>query len=204
MKKVDLNVNKRVVTGKNQTVKLFKEDKVPGILYNKDEANTRLKIDISDISTLINKNGQNIVVELKFDNQSVPAIIKEVQRDPVTKKIVHIDFQPISLHEIIHAEIPIHVVNGNSIEKNGWIINKQLSAVEVEGEAERIPQSVKVDVAKLSIGDVVKVEDIEMVEEISILTDKNSMVLTVKEFKNEPADVVIEPTEEDVAENKEH
>ena len=58
------------------------------------------------------------------------------------------------LHEIIHAEVPILIMNGERIEKNGWIINRQTSQIEVEGEVEKIPQHISIDASKLKLGDV--------------------------------------------------
>ncbi len=196
MKKVDLNVDIRSKAGKNQAYKLQKEEMVPAVLYGRDKKdNTLLKIDSKSLSSLVSKNGENVVVELKLGDDTVPAIIKEVQRDPVDRSIMHIDFQPITLHEIIHAEVPVLIVNGNIVEKNGWVINKQIGSVEVEGEVENIPQSIKLDVSKLRIGDVVKVSDIEVAQELSILTDKENVILSIKAFKEEPINLEFERTE---------
>ncbi|MFZ5352450.1 MAG: 50S ribosomal protein L25 [Bacillota bacterium] len=196
MRKVDLNVNIRNSSGNRQTVKLRREDKIPAVLYGKNGSdNTLLKINFKDISNLVAKNGENVVVELHFGSESVPAVIKEVQRSPVDRNIIHVDFQPVTLHEVIHAEVPIVIVNGSRVEKNGWVINKQIGAVEVEGEVENIPQSIKLDVSKLRIGDVLKVSDLEVAQELSILTEKDNVVLSIRAFKEEPLDLEFDRTE---------
>lgn len=195
MKKVDLAANIRTQSGNKQARKLRKESMIPAVLYDKDKKGKLLKIDAKEISNMIEKNGENVVVKLKIDGSEIPAVIKEVQRDPVYKNLVHIDFQPVSLHEVIHAELPILLVNGERVEKNGWVIHKQMLQVEVEGEVEKIPANVTIDASKYKVGDVLRVSDIEISEEISIVNDGSEVVFSIKSFKEEPVDLVFDRTE---------
>jgi large subunit ribosomal protein L25 len=198
MKTVSLNANIREQAGNKQGRKLRREAMIPGVLYSKGSQGRLLKLDYSEINTTIEKYGDHVVVQLKVGNEDVPAIIKEVQRDPVSHKIVHIDFQPVSLHEVIHAEVPIVVINGDRVEKNGWLINRQLGQIEVEGEVESIPRSINIDASKLNLGDVLKVADLEISEELSILTAPEDVILSVKQFKEEPIDLIFPRTEPEI------
>lgn len=195
MKTVSLNANIREQAGNKQGRKLRREDMVPGVLYSKGSQGRLLKLDYSEMNATIEKYGDRVIVQLKVGAEEVPAIIKEVQRDPVSHKIIHLDFQPVSLHEVIHAEVPIIVINGDRAEKNGWLINRQLGQVEVEGEVENIPRSINIDAAKLKIGDVLKVADLEISQELSILNSAEDVVLSVKQFKEEPIDLIFPRTE---------
>ncbi len=195
MKHISLNANIRAEAGNKQVRKLQKESMIPGILYGKNSQGRLLKLDYQEISNAIEKHGDKVVVQLSIENQEVPAIIKEVQRDPVSHKIVHIDFQPVSLHEVIHAEVPIVIINGERAEKQGWIINRQLGQLEVQGDVESIPRSITIDAAKLNLGDVLKVADLEISKELSILSAPGDVVLSVKQFKEEPVDLIFPRTE---------
>jgi large subunit ribosomal protein L25 len=204
MRRIDLNVNIRDYAGHKQTRKLKREEMIPAVLYGIEaKQNTLLKVNIKEISTMLEKNGENVVAELRLGNETIPAIIKEVQRNPVNRGIMHVDFQPISLHEVIHAAVPVVIINGNRVEKNGWVINKQLTTVEVEGEADRIPQTIRLDVSSLRIGDIIKVADIEVAEELSIVTDKDNVVLSVRAFKEEPLNLEFDRVEPELVKDPE-
>lgn len=196
MKTISLNANIREQAGNKQGRKLKKEAMIPAVLYSKGGNGKLLKLDYKEISSTIDKYGSKVIIQLKVENDEIPTIIKEIQRNPINHRIEHIDFQPVSLHEVIHAEVPIVILNGESAEKNGWIINRQLGQVELEGEVESIPRGITIDVSKLKIGDVLRVTDLEISSELSILSNLDDIVLAVKPFKEEPIDLIfplIEP-----------
>jgi large subunit ribosomal protein L25 len=190
MKTIGLNANIREEAGNKQGRKLKREAMIPAVLYSKGDNSKLLKLDYVEINSAIEKYGSKVIIQLKVENNEIPAIIKEVQRNAVTRRIEHIDFQPVSLHEVIHADVPIVILNGDRAEKNGWIINRQLGQVELEGEVESIPRSITIDAAKLKIGDVLKVADLEISSELSILSNTEDIVLAVKQLKEEPIDLI--------------
>ncbi len=183
MKKIDLNADIRGSSGKGESRRLRKNNYVPAILYNNVDGGTLLKVDANELNTIISKNGEHVIVKLNVKGKETPAVIREIQRDPVFNSLIHIDFMPVLLHEIIHAEIPIMVLNGEAIEKNGWVINRQIGMIEVEGEVEKIPSSITLDVSKYKSGDVLKVADLEISKEISIVSDYNDVILSIIQSK---------------------
>jgi large subunit ribosomal protein L25 len=195
MKTIGLNANIREEAGNKQGRKLKREAMIPAVLYSKGDNSKLLKLDYVEINSAIEKYGSKVIIQLKVENDEIPAIIKEVQRNAVTRRIEHIDFQPVSLHEVIHADVPIIILNGDRVEKNGWIINRQLGQVELEGEVESIPRSITIDAAKLKIGDVLKVADLEISSELSILSNTEDIVLAIKQLKEEPIDLIFPITE---------
>jgi len=195
MKNVVLNADTRERAGSKQSRKLKKENKIPAVLYGKESGNRLLKLDEREVNNLIAKHGENIVVMIYVNGEEIPAIIKEVQREPLGNRLVHIDFQPVSLHEVIHAEVPILVINGERVEKSGWVISKQLGEIEVEGEVEKIPASIVVDASKIKKGGVLRVADLEISEELSIINSGDEVVLSLLQSKSEPVDLVFDRVE---------
>ncbi|MGE5631005.1 MAG: 50S ribosomal protein L25 [Caulobacteraceae bacterium] len=189
MRNVDLSASIRNESGNKQSKKLGREHKIPAILYEKETNGRLLKIDEKEINNVLSKNGENVVVKLKLGSDEVAAIIKEVQRDPVNNRLIHVDFQPVALHEIIHAEIPVLVINGERVERNGWVINKQMNGIEVEGEVEKIPPSIIVDASKTKIGEVFRVSDIEISEELSIVNSGEEVVLSILQAREQPVNL---------------
>ena len=199
MKNVELSVNNRTGSGNKQTRKLRKENCIPAILYEKGSQGRLLKVDESELSSIIAKSGENVIVHLRIDGKDIPAVIKEVQRDHLHKHLIHVDFQPVTLHEIIHAEVPILVVNGERVEKNGWVINKQMTELELEGEVEKIPPSIIVDASKYSVGQVLRVADLEISKELSIVNEKNEVIFSILPTKDEPINLVFDRVEPELA-----
>lgn len=201
MKTISLNANIREQSGNKQGRKLRREAMIPAVLYSKGGQSKLLKLDYTEINSAIEKYGNRVVLQLKLENDEIPAIIKEVQRNPINHMITHVDFQPVSMHEVIHAEVPIIILNGDRAEKNGFLINRQLAQVQLEGEVENIPRSITIDAAKLKIGDVLRVADLEISTELSILSDTDDIVLAVKQLKEEPIDLIFPMTEPELIQN---
>ena len=86
-----VNVEKRVAAGKGALTKLKKEGMVPGILYGKGE-NIPVSLNNHEIKTIIDKNGEDVFFDLNLNGKQIKSKIKEMQRDPLTREIKHIDF----------------------------------------------------------------------------------------------------------------
>jgi large subunit ribosomal protein L25 len=195
MKNVELSVNDRTGSGNKQTRKLRKENCIPAILYEKGTKSKLLKVNERELSSVIAKNGENVIVKLRVDGTEIPAVIKEIQKDHLQQHMIHVDFQPVTLHEIIHAEVPILVVNGERVEKNGWVINKQMTELELEGEVEKIPPAITVDASKYKVGQVLRVADIEISKELSVVNEMNEVIFSILPTRDEPIDLVFDRVE---------
>ena len=204
MKNVELNANNRTGFGNKQTRKLRKENCIPAILYEKGTKGRLLKVDEKELSNIIAKNGENVIVHLRVDGKDIPAVIKEVQRDHLHQHLIHVDFQPVTLHEIIHAEVPILVINGERVERNGGVINKQMTELKIEGEVEKIPPAITVDASKFTVGQVLRVADLEISKELSIVNEKNEVILSILPTKEEPVNLVFDRVEPELVTTEKH
>lgn len=204
MKDVELSVNNRSGSGNKQTRKLRKENCIPAILYEKGTKGRLLKVNESELNSIIAKNGENVMVKLRVDGSEIPAVIKEIQRDHLQQHLIHVDFQPVTLHEIIHAEVPILVVNGERVERNGWVINKQMTELELEGEVEKIPPVITVDASKYKVGQVLRVADLEISKELSIVNEKNEVIFSILPTRDEPINLVFDRVEPELVTTEKH
>ena len=107
MKQVVLEAELRDVS-KNLNV-LRSSGKVPAVFYGKKEQPIAISVDAKKFMSIVEKEGANVIIELKFKDSSKPAIVKELQRHILTQAPNHIDFQSISLTEKIEILVPIHV-----------------------------------------------------------------------------------------------
>ncbi len=169
MAKADLHVEYREKTGHYTAKSLRRSGKVPAIFYAHGKDSVPLIIDEKELSHLLHSE-VNVLNVIFPDGKTEKSILREVQRDVVTDRAIHIDIMGIKLTEKIRISIPI-VLTGTPIGvKEGGILEHLLREVEVEGLPLEIPEHIEVDVSDLKIGDVIKLEDIS-VDKIKFITE---------------------------------
>src|SRR6185437_16107496 len=86
-----------------------KQGRVPGVAYG-DGAPTALSVDERKLMAILkSERGRNALINLKLDGGSHPVLLKEIQRDPITRIVRHVDFHRISLKDKIETAVPVHV-----------------------------------------------------------------------------------------------
>ncbi|SCX81021.1 50S ribosomal protein L25 [Alkaliphilus peptidifermentans] len=166
-------------SGKNDSHHVREEGYIPSVIYSKGMNTLPVKINRREVETLIRNNGENSLVILNIGGVNYTTIIKEVQTDPLTRKIIHMDFQKVSEDQRINVKIPI-VLNGKHfVEKGGAIMQQQIKDIEVECTAGRIPKRLEYDVSSFKPGDILRVSDMEVSEEFHITQDPQSIIVSV-------------------------
>jgi len=90
----DINVEKREVAGKSSVRKLKREGMVPGIIYNSHE-NIPISLDEYQMNGIFTRYGDDVLLNINYDGKAITARVKEVQRNPVSRNIQHIDLMPV-------------------------------------------------------------------------------------------------------------
>jgi large subunit ribosomal protein L25 len=179
------------------TVKtLRKEGKIPAIFYAQGEDSIPISVETKTIQQLLNHE-VNILNVIFPDGKTRKSIIRDIQRDPLTDTIIHMDFLGIKLTQKIRITIPI-VLKGTPVGvKDGGILEHLLREVEVEGLPLDIPEHIEVDVSALNIGNNIRLQDIHS-DKFVFATEINHAVANVihpKVMKLEE-EMVEEPVEE--------
>jgi large subunit ribosomal protein L25 len=180
---VALTSARRAGTGKGTARKLRAAGRIPAVFYGRGEAAIPLTVEMKDLkSAMESASGGNVIVDLRVEGEAAAdrkAIIREIQRDPVAGRILHVDFQHISLTEKITVEVPVVLVGTpTGVKDGGGILETLLREVEVECLPTDIPAHIDVDVSALGIGDSIHVGDLKA-ERITIVTDPDRTVATV-------------------------
>ncbi len=175
-----LKAEYRQGTGKSVTRKLRAQGKIPAILYGAGEENRLLVLDAHDTDVFLkHQAGESPVVSLEIDGETVDVIIKEVQRDPVFGKLLHVDFQILHKGEKVIVEVPV-VVKGEAVGiKKGGVLEQVIREVEVRAIPSKLPRAIEVDVSHLDIGDAIHVRDLKVEEGVEILEDPEQTVVTI-------------------------
>lgn len=197
-----LQVQDRTVFGK-KTNSLKKDGVVPTVLYGHGITNRHFSVLEKELVKIYRQAGESAVVNLVDEKKTIiPVLISHLERDPLTQKIIHVDFHQIRMDEKIKLNVPIHFVGEAPAIKNGLILVKVSSEVEVEALPNHIPQSLEVDLSRLeNIHDSVHIKDLKLPAEVKLVSDPEGVVVTI----NAPAkeEVVAPPPEAAPAEGTE-
>ena len=181
-------------TGNKQASKLVRKNgKIPGVYYSKHDSPIHLAVPEKSINPLI-FSAETHLVSLKVDGKELDCVIKDVQFDPVTDKVVHFDLIGLTSGETFQLEIPVQLHGTPVGIKEGGIIQHLIHKLEIECLPKDIPQHINIDISELKIGDAIHVKDIN-IENITILNPEDSVIIQVTHPKVEKEPVAAEETE---------
>jgi large subunit ribosomal protein L25 len=178
---VPLKGRVRAGIGKGPARQARRDGLIPGVMYGHGDDPVSVAVDRKEFELAVKtQRGSNIIVALKLDNAAEQtAIMREVQRDPVSHDILHIDFHHISLTEKVVVDVTIHLVGvADGVKNHGGILEHITRSIEVECLPTEIPPSIDADVSSLGIGDSVHVRDL-IVPNAVILSDPDVTIATV-------------------------
>jgi large subunit ribosomal protein L25 len=182
MKEIELRAKPREESGKEYAKKLRKNGFVPAVLYGPETKTLALEVETKSFLSLLRGGlGENVIITLLLDDKKDSqrkVLVREVQRDPVTGAILHLDFHQISLTKKLTIQVPIHLMGTPVGVDDGGILQHALRDLEIECLPTAIPEKIEVDVSHLKIGDSVHVADIK-VENAEILSDSKSSIVSV-------------------------
>jgi large subunit ribosomal protein L25 len=190
-----LEVKEREKKARHSARRDRREGKVPGILYGKNLKNLMFEVGELELCSQINRIGEHGVLDITINGENHNVLIKEIQREPVNQKIIHIDFEELYENSRVITEVPIKFLGENTINRSGNVLQKERSSIKLQCIASKIPKSIEVDVSNLTSGHSYRIADIEFAEEISIIDALNLVIASVTKVKKYNED--IEETEKE-------
>ncbi len=195
-----VKAEKRTALGKNASRRFRREGKIPAVLYGKGEGGVPLVLDKKAVIDILkSESGENALFKTAYDSESKDTMIKEIQQDPVTEEILHIDLIQIAMDRTIKVSVPL-VLAGEpvGVKAEGGFVDQVTREVEVECLPGDIPDQIEVDISGLHLNQGVKIEDVQPPEGSRIVTDPQTVVALVEAPTKE--EVVEEEREEEEVE----
>ena len=188
--------------GSAESRRLVATDHIPGVIYGHGMVPVKITVERRDLRVaLAGPAGVNTILELQVGDAKYPAIVKELQRDPVKRVVRHIDFMQISLTELITMDIPVHLTGiAKAVLSDGGLVDATVNTIQIRATAANIPNEILIDVTAMGMQDVIRLSDIALPAGVSAIGDPDLVVVTVLTTKTEEvATAVAAPVEGDAA-----
>lgn len=175
-----ITAQSRTDTGKGAARALRREGRIPGVIYGHGREPQPLTVDAKELGRLLDHVGMSSVIDLTIDGKAASTLIREVQRHPFKKQILHIDFQELVAGESIVVRIPL-IFRGTAVgvRVGKGIMDTPLRELECEVEPANIPDHIDVDVTNVEIGHALHVGELTLPPGVKVLDDPESAVVIV-------------------------
>ncbi len=205
---VDLQAQERRERGKNAARRLRASGMTPAVLYgegNEAGGSTALAVPTKIVDYTLHHFGDNALYNIAIDGNTSTARVVDAQRDPVSGRLVHVDFAPVNMSERIEVTVPLHVTGEAPGAEEGGVLQQVAYEVQVESLPGDIPQEITLDVSSLGMNENLTLGDLTLPEGVTLLSEPEEVAVTVtapteiSEEDMEAAGIVEEPSDEEEA-----
>ncbi|MCK9432754.1 MAG: 50S ribosomal protein L25 [Candidatus Omnitrophica bacterium] len=185
MEEIILEAEIREGRGRAKAKDLRETGFLPAVVYFHGQEASSVTVSRGALLKLVHQHHlENVIINLKIksgDKTTVkPCLVKEIQYDPVSEDIIHVDFSEISLTESIKVNVPVQVKGeAVGVKQDGGSLEYLMWEIEVECLPTNIPQEITVDIAALKIGDAVHIKDIAFPDKVVPVNEPETVVLHV-------------------------
>jgi len=172
---------KREGLGSNAARRLRAQGFVPAVLYGESLETTALVLSKKDIVQILRlESGENTIFQVAVDGETTDVMIKELQIDPASDELLHVDLIRISMDKPIRVTVPIvHRGDPVGVKTEGGFVDFVTREVEVECLPRDIPESIGIDISELHINQSYKVQAMAVPAGVKIITDPNTVLVLI-------------------------
>ena len=152
---------------------------VPGVVYGPHLASTPIAVEYKSLERLISEITRSTRIELEYDGEKHFVFIKELQRDPITDRFLHVDFYAPEPGQIMSLDVPLRLVGTPAGVKAGGILEHIHEEIPVEGPLEAIPPYIEVDISDLGLDEALLIKDLPLPEGLRALLPEDEAVVNI-------------------------
>jgi large subunit ribosomal protein L25 len=177
--RLKLEVRPREDLGSRESRRLRAQGLIPGVLYGKGHTRPIVVSERHLRTAMTGPSGLHAILDVVIEGQKTvhPSILAEYQQDPLRGTIAHIDLREVRLDQPIHATVVIQLVGEPAGAKTGGMLSLVAREVHVEALPADVPEHIEVDVSHMEVGDVLRLEDVPPIENVTILDDLQETVI---------------------------
>lgn len=208
MNQFEVVAEPRSALGKGASRRLRRAGRVPGVLYGAGKEPVSLSMEASRIGKQMeNEAFFSHILAVKVDGEEAQAVVKDLQRDPATSQILHVDLQRVSSTEELHMRVPLHFINeaDSPGKRHGGVISHLMVDVEIGCLPRDLPEFIEVDMSGLDVGDSLHLSDLTMPDRVRLMPlvhdpENDQPVVTVQHPQK--LEVLEEDEGEEIAEDE--
>jgi large subunit ribosomal protein L25 len=177
--RIKLEVRERDEVGSRYTRRLRKEGLIPGVLYGKGHARAVVVGERELRAAVSGPSGLHAILDVVLEGQKTthPSILADYQRDPIRGTLIHFDLREVRLDQPIHASVVVNLVGEAAGVKTGGVLALVAREINVEALPMNVPEHIDVDVTALDVGDVLRLEDVRAIPDVTFLDDPHETVI---------------------------
>src|SRR3989441_3349804 len=184
MKSVSLTASPRTLAKRAGVKKLRASGRVPAVIYGRRTNAQNLEVGLNEIEDLIHHSvSETILVDLVVEGGSHGprlALLQEVQHHPLSRKVLHVDFQEVAENERVTVTVPVETVGeAAGVKTGGGVLEHVLFKIKVRALPRDLPEVINVDVSPLEIGQSIHLNEIPLPAGVEVIGDKNIPVISV-------------------------
>jgi large subunit ribosomal protein L25 len=189
MSELSIDVEKRTETGTNANRRLRQSGKIPAVVYGGGKETVPIQLNRKTLIDMM-KSGENenaiFLLKLADSGQERHAMIHDMQIDPLTRQVVHIDFQRILMTEKVRVQVPIELVGtAYGVKVEGGMIDFVHREVAVESLPGDIPKHIDLDVTELHVGQHVEAKDLKLPQGVTLAEEPERVIVSLSHTKAE-------------------
>ncbi len=190
---IAMKADKREQATRGELRQLRLQGKIPGVIYGKQiKENAAISVDGKELQALLRSHPNAIIDVSVASGGKKSVMVADVQRDPLSRQVLHVDFHQINMNENVKANVRVATEGDSQGVREGGILQMILHELEIQCLPSSIPDAITVDVGSLLVGESLLVHDIKLPEGIEVLTDSEQVVVTIlapqKELTEEEAE----------------
>lgn len=181
MASASLSATRRTGTGKGAARTLRREGKIPGVIYGHKREPQALAVAARDLEKLLDTiSADNTVIELAIEGANARALIREIQRHPFKRQILHVDFQEVVAGEKMTVRIPLRLVGTPvGVRLGGGIVDHTLRELTISVDPSNIPNHIDVDVSDLGLGESIHVSQVPVPSGATVEDEPDAAVVVI-------------------------
>jgi large subunit ribosomal protein L25 len=158
--------------------KLRQIGQVPAVIYGHGRQPQSLALNTREVDRLLSTiSAASTVIELTFDGRTARTLIREIQRHPVKRNVLHLDFQELVAGEKVTVSVPLRFTGvAEGVRNGGGILEETMHQVHLRLDPSSIPDHIDVDVTPLTIGHSIHIRELTLPEGVTVLDDSNATV----------------------------
>jgi len=181
MSELTIEVHKREKAGKGANRRARNGGLIPAVVYGGGKDTVAIQLDRKPMLELMKKSGgENLIFLLKLGDNERHAMIREVQTHPISRQVLHIDFQRVMMDQKLRVQVPVELVGvAYGVKTESGVLDFVTREVEVECLPGDIPTKIELDVTELHVGQHAEARDLKLPEGVVLHDDADKVIVSV-------------------------